>query len=140
MIVPCRWGAVVVRRITQACVWTCLSLSGQAACAQVATTDNQAASTEQATGDMQARAWAYSCATCHGVEKSAVSGIPSLAGMPAQRLVALMQRFASDARPGLLMPQIAKGYDEATLWRIGHWYESQAPGDARGLSDKGGKP
>ncbi len=80
----------------------------------------------QKTGDTQARAWAYSCATCHGAERSAVQGIPTLAGMPASQLVQAMQDYASGERPGLLMSQIARGYDEAVLQRIGAWYESQS--------------
>lgn len=109
--------AAIHRALT--CILISLAMSGQALRAQ------------EATGDMQARAWAYSCATCHGVAASPVTGIPSLAGIPAKRLVEMMQTYASANRPGVLMSQIARGYDEATVWRIGNWYESLVPDDAK---------
>ncbi|MGB3289703.1 MAG: hypothetical protein WBA83_10540 [Burkholderiaceae bacterium] len=74
--------------------------------------------------DIQARAWASSCATCHGAERSAVRGIPTLAGMPADDIVKAMLAYASGERPDVLKGQIARGYDEAVLRRIGAWYES----------------
>lgn len=77
-----------------------------------------------AAGDVQARSWAYSCATCHGTTRSAVQGIPTLAGMPADDIVKAMLAYASGERPGVLKGQIARGYDEAVLRRIGQWYES----------------
>ncbi|MFW7341971.1 c-type cytochrome [Pollutimonas sp. H1-120] len=83
-----------------------------------------------AAGDIQAKAWAYSCATCHGVDRSAVQGIPTLAGMPADDIVKAMLAYASGERPGALKGQIARGYDEAVLRRIGQWYESLPRGKA----------
>ncbi len=74
--------------------------------------------------DPQARAWAYSCVTCHGAEHSATKGIPTLAGMPTDDIVKAMLAYASGERPGLLKRQISRGYDEAMLRRIGKWYEN----------------
>lgn len=77
------------------------------------------------TVDIQARDWAYACATCHGIGRSAVKDIPTLAGMPAQDIVKAMQAYAHDQTPGVLKGQLARGYDDAVLLRIGKWYESQ---------------
>lgn len=84
-------------------------------------------------GDLQARAWAYSCATCHGAGHSPTAGIPTLAGMPTDDIVKAMLAYASGERPGLLKRQISRGYDEAMLRRIGKWYENLP-------RDQGGQP
>lgn len=89
-----------------------------------------AGSDSAAAGDIKAMAWAYSCATCHGTARSAVQGIPTLAGMPADDIVKAMLAYASGERPGALKGQIARGYDEAVLRRIGQWYESLPRGKA----------
>lgn len=92
-----------------------------------------AGSDSAAAGDTQARAWAYSCATCHGAAHSAVQGIPTLAGMPADDIVKAMLAYAGGERPGVLKGQIARGYDEAVLHRIAQWYENLP-------RDKAGQP
>lgn len=76
--------------------------------------------------DFQAMGWASACVTCHGAAQ-AVEGstIASLAGTPADELVAKMEAFAAGDVPGSLMQQLARGYDRQTLVRIAQWYEKQ---------------
>jgi cytochrome c553 len=75
--------------------------------------------------DFQAMGWAFSCITCHGgADAASGSGFPRLVDLPAGEIQAAMREFAAGSRPGLLMPQIAKGYDEATIERIAKWFES----------------
>ncbi|TEA77135.1 c-type cytochrome [Allopusillimonas ginsengisoli] len=109
-----RWkGAIITLKRWPVGLAICVALGVSPACIA------------QTTGDLQARDWAYSCATCHGIGHSAVKNIPTLAGMPADDIVKAMQAYASGERPGLLKQQMARGYDEAVLRRIGAWYESQ---------------
>lgn len=78
------------------------------------------------TTDMQAMSWASACVTCHGADKAAEgSSVASLAGQPADQLVAKMKAFAQGDVPGSLMQQIARGYDDETLMQIARWYEKQ---------------
>lgn len=111
------WKRVTIKpSVLPASLLTCFLLSvGSALAAQGA--GNQES-------DPQARAWAYSCVTCHGAAHSPTKGIPTLAGMPTDDIVKAMLSYASGERPGLLKLQIARGYDEAVLRRIGKWYEN----------------
>ncbi|MEO5364041.1 MAG: hypothetical protein H7838_10530 [Magnetococcus sp. DMHC-8] len=62
-----------------------------------------------ATGPMLAN----TCAGCHGT--NGISGgpaMPTIAGMPAKYLKAVMADFKSDKRPSTIMGRLAKGYTE----------------------------
>jgi cytochrome c553 len=63
--------------------------------------------------------------TCHGAEAPVKgSSVVSLVGLPPGAIESTMKAYASGERPGPLMQQIAKGYDEATIKRIAQWYAS----------------
>jgi cytochrome subunit of sulfide dehydrogenase len=71
------------------------------------------------TVDTQARAWAASCAACHGTHgKGASSGIPSIAGQSKEVLLQKLLAFKRDQLPATVMHQHAKGYTDAELARI----------------------
>jgi cytochrome c553 len=75
--------------------------------------------------DVQAEVWATACLTCHSAPSSqAKTPIPSLYGLPAERIESQMAAYARGDKPGLLMQQLAKGYDDETLHRIAVWFQN----------------
>jgi len=69
---------------------------------------------------LRARSLVATCAACHGTDGRAAAGavVPGLAGVPAATLVEQMKAFKSGARPGTVMPQLAKGYSDAQIERL----------------------
>lgn len=118
-----RDARVGVSRIRRAAAWrvgmglgACLVLCAMAAAHEASPSRTQVAQ------------WASSCVTCHGASR-AVEGsiIPSLAGRPAAEIERQMQAFAAGRRAGLLMQQIAKGYDARMIRAIAQWYAQRVP-------------
>lgn len=80
-----------------------------------------AAATAQAQGavDRQARAWAATCAACHGPDGRGVGGIPPIAGRNADDLYRTLLEFKTGQRPAAtVMHQHTKGYADDELRRI----------------------
>lgn len=79
---------------------------------------------------LRARSLAATCAQCHGTDgRSAEPGgtaVPPLAGMPADTLVAQMNAFKSGSRSGTVMPQIAKGFNDAQIAQLAAWFATAA--------------
>jgi cytochrome c553 len=77
---------------------------------------------------LRARSLAATCAQCHGTDGRTVDGgaVPGLAGMPAAALIERMNAFKSGARPGTVMPQLAKGFSDAQIAQLAAWF-AQAP-------------
>ena len=77
--------------------------------------------------NFQAMGWASSCVTCHGAGPDPVPGqtISNIAGMPVDEFIEQMEIMHSVDRPGVLMVQIAKGYDEEIIRGIAEWYQMQ---------------
>ncbi len=73
------------------------------------------------------RSLAASCAACHGTDGHAPAdaALPALAGMAAPVLVERMQAYRSGARPGTVMPQIAKGYSDAQIAALAAYFALQ---------------
>ena len=69
---------------------------------------------------LRARSLVATCAACHGTDGRAVpaAAVPGLSGMPAAYLVEQMKAFKSGARPGTVMPQLAKGYSDAQIEQL----------------------
>ena len=83
------------------------------------------AQTGAATPDRQARAWAASCATCHGTDGRAEGLIPALAGRDVAVLQAALTEFKAGQRPAAsVMHQHSKGYSDDELRRIAHYFAS----------------
>ena len=77
--------------------------------------------------DLKARAWAASCAACHGTNgRTAAEEIKPLAGKPkADILKALKDAKAGEPKTLTVMHQHAKGYTDAELERIAEFFSKQ---------------
>lgn len=87
----------------------------------------QAQAQAQAQDPLLARNLAATCANCHGTHGQAVGAMKPLAGMPADRLLALMADFRSGALPATVMHQIVKGYRDDQLQLIAGYFAAQKP-------------
>ncbi len=74
-----------------------------------------------------ARNLAATCANCHGTNGKAKGDMKPLAGMPAEKLLALWADFKSGAQPATVMHQIAKGYTDEQVRLIATYFASQTP-------------
>ena len=72
-----------------------------------------------------ARNLAATCANCHGTNGQARGDMRVLAGMPADKLVALLADFKSGAVPTTIMQQIAKGYSDEQIRLIAAFFAAQ---------------
>ena len=74
-----------------------------------------------------ARNLAATCAGCHGTNGQARGDMKPLAGMPADKLVAMVADFRSGATVATLMHQIAKGYSEEQIRLVAGYFAAQRP-------------
>lgn len=66
---------------------------------------------------------ASTCFNCHGPEGVGPGPIPSIAGIPADRMVAMLSAFKADEVPGAtIMGRIARGYDDAEIAAIAAYF------------------
>ena len=65
------------------------------------------------------------CVSCHASDKPATSAIPGLAGRSADSITDAMTAYAAGKRPGLIMPQIARGYTHEQIQMIADYFSSQ---------------
>jgi cytochrome c553 len=78
--------------------------------------------------DLQlARNLAATCANCHGTNGKAKGDMKPLAGMPADKLLALWADYKSGAQPATIMHQISKGYTDEQVRLIAAYFASQSP-------------
>ncbi len=84
-------------------------------------------STETLSADLKARSLAATCAACHGTNgrTTADDALPRLAGRPATEIAEALRAFRSGARPGTVMPQLAKGYDETQIDLLARYFAAQ---------------
>ena len=75
--------------------------------------------------DVKARSVAATCANCHGTGGVSVGEVPSLAGRPRADIIRLMREVKSDARPGTVMNQLAKGYTDEQIEALAGWFDAQ---------------
>lgn len=78
----------------------------------------------QDAGALRARSLAATCAQCHGTDGRVPPGSATvaLAGMPAAYLTEQMTAFKTGARPGTVMPQLAKGYSDAQIAQLAAYF------------------
>ena len=78
---------------------------------------------------LRTRSLAATCAQCHETEGRAVTmpALPPLAGMPAATLIEQMTALKSGARPGTVMPQIAKGFSDAQIVQLANYFATVTP-------------
>jgi cytochrome c553 len=74
-----------------------------------------------------ARNLAATCANCHGTEGRAQGDMKPLAGVSAEKILAMLADFRSGNQPATIMHQIVKGYTEDQLKLIAGWYAAQKP-------------
>lgn len=79
----------------------------------------------EAPDGLRGRSLAAACAACHGTNGRAQPGYASLAGVSQAVLLKKLLDFKSGARPGTLMPQIAKGYSDAQLAALAAYFSVQ---------------
>ena len=72
-----------------------------------------------------ARALTANCASCHGTNGNAQTGMPRLAGTDKTYFIEQMQNFKSGKRPATLMHQIAKGYDDKQIAQMADYFAAQ---------------
>ncbi len=72
-----------------------------------------------------ARDIAATCASCHGTNGVSRGGIESLAGKSKGDIAGKMQAFKTGAKPGTIMPQLAKGYTDAQIELAAGWLAAQ---------------
>lgn len=70
---------------------------------------------------------AATCANCHGTDGNALGDMKPLAGMSADKLLALLADYRSGAQPATIMHQIVKGYTEPQLRLIASYFAAQTP-------------
>jgi cytochrome subunit of sulfide dehydrogenase len=74
-----------------------------------------------------ARNLAATCANCHGTNGNARGDMKPLAGMPADKLIALIEDYKKGALPATIMHQISKGYTPEQVRLIAGWFAAQQP-------------
>lgn len=79
----------------------------------------------QATDAHQVRAWAASCAACHGTDGQAQQGAVKLAGRNGDELYRMLLAFKAGERPATVMQQHAKGYTDDELKQLAAWFAAQ---------------
>lgn len=89
-----------------------LGLAGQAALAQDANLGRNLAAT---------------CANCHGTNGNARGDMKPLAGMPADKMLAMLADFRSGNQPATIMHQISKGYTEEQMKLVAAYFAAQKP-------------
>ncbi len=72
-----------------------------------------------------ARNLAATCANCHGTNGRAKGDMKPLAGMPADKLIAMVADYKSGAQPATIMHQIAKGYTDEQIRLIASYFAAQ---------------
>ncbi len=76
---------------------------------------------------MLARNLAATCANCHGTNGNARGDMKPLAGMAADKLIAMMADYRAGNQPATIMHQIVKGYTEDQIKLIAAHFAAQKP-------------
>lgn len=85
----------------------------------------------QSLQSLQQRSLAATCANCHGTQGRARGDLPPLAGMPAERMLALLADFKAGKAPATVMHQIARGYADEQLRLIASYFAAQPAAPVR---------
>lgn len=74
-----------------------------------------------------ARNLVATCANCHGTNGNARGEMKPLAGMPADKMLAMLADFRNGNQPATIMHQISKGYTEEQVKLIAAYFAAQTP-------------
>ncbi len=72
-----------------------------------------------------ARNLAATCANCHGTNGQARGAMKPLAGLSAEKIVAMLADYKSGAQPATIMHQISKGYTDEQLKLVAAFFAAQ---------------
>jgi cytochrome subunit of sulfide dehydrogenase len=75
-----------------------------------------------------ARNLAATCANCHGTNGHARGDMKALAGVSAEKIVAMLADFKSGAQPATIMHQISKGYTDEQVKLMAAYFAAQPAG------------
>ena len=70
---------------------------------------------------------AATCANCHGTNGHSSGEVKSLAGLPAESIVAAFNGYKAGTIPATVMHQIAKGYTDEQIRLIAGYLAAQQP-------------
>lgn len=74
-----------------------------------------------------ARNLAATCANCHGTNGAARGDMKPIAGMPADKLIAMIADYKNGNQPATIMHQISKGYSDEQIRLIAAFFALQKP-------------
>ena len=81
----------------------------------------------QAQDALLARNLAATCANCHGTNGQARGEMKPLAGLTAEKIIAMVNDYRNGNQPASIMHQISKGYTDEQLKLIANWFAAQKP-------------
>jgi len=85
------------------------------------------AQTPAATDPHLARNLAATCANCHGTNGNARGDMKPIAGVSAEKLLAMLDDYKTGNQPATIMHQIVKGYTPEQLKLIAGYFAAQQP-------------
>jgi cytochrome c553 len=74
-----------------------------------------------------ARNLAATCANCHGTDGAARGDMKPLAGVAADKIIAMINDFKSGNTPATIMHQISKGYTDEQIRLVAGYFAAQQP-------------
>jgi len=74
-----------------------------------------------------ARNLAATCANCHGTNGHARGDMKPLAGVAADKIIAMLADYKSGNQPATIMHQISKGYTDEQIKLIAGYFAAQQP-------------
>ena len=74
---------------------------------------------------------AATCANCHGTNGNARGDMKQLAGMPAEKMLAMLADFKNGNQPATIMHQLTKGYSEEQVKAVAAYFAAQKPAAAK---------
>jgi cytochrome subunit of sulfide dehydrogenase len=80
-----------------------------------------------ATDPYLARNLAATCANCHGTNGNARGDMKPIAGVSAEKLLAMLDDYKTGNQPATIMHQIVKGYTPEQLKLIAGYFAAQHP-------------
>jgi cytochrome subunit of sulfide dehydrogenase len=83
------------------------------------------ASLAQAQDANLARNLAATCANCHGTNGQARGDMKPLAGVSAEKILAMWADFKSGNQPATIMHQISKGYTDQQIKLVAGFFAAQ---------------
>lgn len=74
-----------------------------------------------------ARNLAATCANCHGTNGNARGDMKPLAGVSADKIIAMLADYKNGNQPATIMHQISKGYTDEQIKLIAGFFAAQKP-------------